>query len=350
MTGVATRTGGRDLRSRRGRRRGAVIGVLIALVLAIAVASLCVGAYPLGPADVARVLAGGGEGRENFVVLTLRAPRLVLGMLTAVCFAVAGAIFQTLLRNPLASPDVIGVSGGASFAAVFAILILGLGGLAVSLFAFAGALLVAAAIYLLSARGGLNGFRFVLIGIGVAFMVNASLNFMITRADVREARDALVWLVGSLGSARWSEIALVAASVVVLLPLIAVFAPQLRMLQLGDDTAAALGVRVARSRLVLLVLAVALVAVGTAAVGPIAFVAFVSAPIARRLVPGAGLALIPSALVGIVIVTLSDFAAQHLLGDVHVPVGVITGVVGAPYLLWLLTTTTTNHTTNRSQS
>jgi len=326
----------RHSRARRSRRYVVVVSLLAAVVLVIAAVSLCVGAYSLSVPDVIRTLLGGGEGRESFVVLQLRAPRLVLGMLAAVCFAVAGALFQTLLRNPLASPDIIGVSGGASFAAVFAILVLGLGGLTVSLFAFAGALVVAAVIYLLAARGGLNGYRFVLIGIGMAFMVNASLNFMITRAEVRDAQEALVWLVGSLGSARWPEIALLALCVAILLPLVAATVPRLRMLQLGDETAVGLGVNAERVRLVLLILAVALVAVATAAVGPIAFVAFVSAPIARRIVATGGLALLPSALVGIVIVTLSDLVAQHLLGSVTVPVGVITGVIGAPYLLWLL--------------
>jgi iron complex transport system permease protein len=328
----------RHSRARRSRRYVVVVAVLAAVALVIAAVSLCVGAYSLSVPDVIRTLLGGGEGRESFVVLQLRAPRLVLGILAAVCFAVAGALFQTLLRNPLASPDIIGVSGGASFAAVFAILVLGLGGLSVSLFAFAGALIVAAAIYLLAARGGLNGYRFVLIGIGMAFMVNASLNFMITRAEVRDAQEALVWLVGSLGSARWPEIALLALCAVVLLPLVAATVPRLRMLQLGDETAVGLGVNAERVRLVLLILAVALVAAATAAVGPIAFVAFVSAPIARRVVGTGGLALLPSALVGIIIVTLSDLVAQHLLGSVTVPVGVITGVIGAPYLLWLLAT------------
>jgi iron complex transport system permease protein len=324
-------------RMRRGRRRRVVLVVLAVVALAIGGVSLSVGEYTLSVADVVRTLFGGGDALESFVVLQLRAPRLALGALTAVCFGVAGGVFQTLLRNPLASPDIIGVSGGASFAAVYAILVLGLSGLAVSLFAFVGALVVAAAIYLLSARGGLSGYRFVLIGIGVAFMVNAALNFMITRAEVRDARDALVWLVGSLGSAGWDEILRVALGLVVLVPAVALLAPRLRMLQLDDDTAIGLGVPAARVRLALLVLAVALVAVATAAVGPIAFVAFVAAPIARRLVPG-GLALLASGLVAVIIVTFADLVAQHLLGDVRVPVGVITAVIGAPYLLWLLVT------------
>ncbi|MCU1424472.1 MAG: iron transporter [Microbacteriaceae bacterium] len=328
----------RAARRARGRRSTIVVAVLASLGLAIAAVSLCVGAYTIGVPRVVLALLGLGDEGDSFVVLQLRAPRLVLGILTAVAFATAGALFQSVLRNPLASPDLIGVSGGASFAAVFAILVLGWSGVAVSALAFLGALTVAAAIYLLASRGGLSGFRFVLIGIAVAFMVTAALNFLITRADVTDARVAIVWLVGSLGGARWAEIVTVAVALAVLLPLTAIVAPRLRILQLGDDSATGLGVPAARARLVLIALAVALVAVGTAAAGPIAFVAFVSAPIARRLVGTGGLSLVPSALVGVVVVTASDFVAQHALGAVQVPVGVVTGVVGAPYLLWLLGT------------
>jgi iron complex transport system permease protein len=328
----------RSLRRGRGRRTSIVVAVLLALAVAIAAASLCVGAVTIGVPQVVLALLGLGESGDRFVVLQLRAPRLVLGILTAAAFATAGALFQSVLRNPLASPDIIGVSGGASFAAVFAILVLGWSGLAVSALAFVGALAVSAVIYALASRGGLSGFRFVLVGVAVAFMVSAALNFLLTRADVKDARVAIVWLVGSLGSARWGEIATIAVALAVLLPLTAVAAPRVRILQLGDDSATGLGVPAGRARLVLIALAVALVAVATAAVGPIAFVAFVSAPIARRLVGTGGIALLPSALVGIVIVTGSDFVAQHLLGGVHVPAGVVTGVVGAPYLLWLLST------------
>jgi iron complex transport system permease protein len=170
-------------------------------------------------------------------------------------------------------------------------------------------------------------------------MVQAVLGYLITRGDVREVQQALVWMVGGLGGASWADIAVIAAALVVLLPLVAVFSTRLRILQLGDDAAGGLGLRPERARLAILVLAVALVAVATAFVGPIAFVAFVSAPIARRMLGTGGLALIPSALVAIVLVVAADFVAQHLLGDVQVPVGIVTGLVGAPYLLWLLATT-----------
>jgi iron complex transport system permease protein len=323
-------------RRRRERRIGLVLTLLVAVVAAI---SVMVGAYSLSVPDLLRTLVGQGSGSENFIVFALRVPRLALAILAGVAFAVSGALFQTVLRNPLASPDIIGVTGGASAAAVFGMLVLGLGGVATSVMAFAGALVVAAVIYLLAWRDGVVGYRFVLIGVGVAFMVQGLLGYLLSRADLRNAQDALTWLVGSVGGARWPEIAVLAASLAVLLPGIGVLAGRMRMLQLGDDTASSLGVRAERSRLALLVAAVALAALATAFVGPLAFIAFVSAPIARRVVGTGSLALLPAALIGALITTVADFTAQHLLpGSLELPAGIITGAIGAPYLLWLLAT------------
>ncbi|WP_349899343.1 FecCD family ABC transporter permease [Parafrigoribacterium soli] len=327
--------------ARRTPRRAIILVTgLAVLVLLVAGASIAIGAYALSPSELLRTLLGQGAPGDNFVVLRLRLPRVVLGALVGAAFAVAGALFQTLLRNPLASPDIIGVSGGASVAAVFGILVLGLSGPALSLAAFVGAVVVALAIYLLAWRGGVTGLRFVLIGVGVAFMANAVLGYLITRGAVNEVSQALVWMVGGLGSANGDSNLVLAIVLAVLLPCVAALAPRLRMLQLGDEAAAGLGVAVERSRLTLILLAVVLVAVATAFAGPVAFVAFVSAPIARRMLGTGGLALVPSALVGMLLVLASDFVAQHLLpGAGQVPVGIVTGIVGAPYLLWLLATT-----------
>jgi iron complex transport system permease protein len=327
----------------RRRRESTVVLILVLIVVAIAALSLAVGAYSLTIPDLARTLLGGGAGNENFIVLKLRLPRVTLALLAGVAFAISGALFQTILRNPLASPDIIGVTGGASAAAVFAMIILGFGGVATSLAAFAGALIVAAAIYLLAWRGGVAGYRFVLIGVGVAFMVQGFVSYLLSRAELRNAQEALVWLVGSVSGARWPDIAVVAILLAVLLPAVGLLSGRMRALQMGDDAASALGIRVERSRLLLLVLAVALAAVATAAVGPLAFVAFVSAPIARRVLGTGGLALVPAALIGIIITTFADFVAQHLLpGELQLPAGIVTGAIGAPYLLWLLATANKN--------
>ena len=326
----------RDTRLAKRRRELMVCAVLAAIALALALLGLVVGAYTVALPDLLATLVGQGSAKDDFIVLQLRLPRVTIAIVVGIAFALSGALFQALFSNPLASPDIIGITTGASSAAVAAILILGLSGLTVSLFAFVGALAVATAIYLLSSSGGASSYRFVLVGIAFAFLLHGVLGYLLTRADVRDAQGALVWLVGSLSGTRWVDIAVAGAGVAVLLPVVALLAPRLRVLQLGDSSASGLGVRVAPVRLGLLTVAVALAAVGTAAVGPIAFVAFVCGPIARRLLRTGGTGLVASALVGVVLVLGSDFAAQHLLGDTQVPVGIITGAVGAPYLLWLL--------------
>ncbi len=330
----------RAVRGRGRRRELRVIALLAVLILVVAALSLCVGAYTISVPEVLRTLVGQGQGLDEVIVMRIRLPRLVLGALVGVAFALSGALFQSLLDNPLASPDIMGISGGASAAAVYALIVLGLGSAMVSLAAFLGGLAAALAIYLLAWRDGVTGYRFVLIGIGVAFMAMAAVEFLLTRSDVRDAQTAMVWLVGSLGSAQWSKIAVLAVVLAVLAPLAALLAPALRALQLGDDAASGLGEHAEGARLGLIATAVALAAAGTAAAGPVAFVAFVSAPIARRVVGTGALSLVPCALVGALVVTASDFVALHLLpGDVQLPVGVVTGAIGAPYLLWLLAVT-----------
>lgn len=324
--------------ARRTRRRHAALvsAVLVLIVLGLVVTNLSTGSYALSPGELLATLTGRGDGGSTFVVWRLRIPRILLGALAGIAFGVAGALFQTVLRNPLASPDILGISGGASAAAAFGILILGVSGLSVTLLALGGGLIVALAIYLLAWRDGVSGFRFVLVGVAFAFLCSSVIGYLVTRGDVREVQQALVWTVGGIGGADWSEIAVLAATLAVLLPLTAAALPRLRMMQLGDESAAGLGVRVERTRLIVLLLAVALAAVATAFTGPIAFVAFVSAPIARRLVGNGALALVPSALVGIVVVLGADLLAELLLPGSQVPVGIVTGLIGAPYLLWLL--------------
>jgi iron complex transport system permease protein len=325
---------------RAGRSRRAIVTAALVVVLAgIAVAALMLGDRILSPSDVLATLLGQGSGGDRFVVLGLRLPRLLLGLLVGASFGLAGSVFQSLLGNPLASPDIIGISQGASAAAVGAILVLGWSGLAVSFAAFGGAILVAALITVLAARSGMVGSRFVLIGIALAFLAQALIGYLLTRADVRDAQSALVWLVGSIGTVQAQELVVTAVGAVILSLALVVLAPRLRMLQLGDEAATGLGVRVTRSRLLLTLVAVGFAALGTAAAGPIAFVAFVSGPIARRLLGGTASALVASALVGAVVVTGSDLIAQHGIPGAQVPVGIVTSIVGAPVLLALLART-----------
>lgn len=309
--------------------------VLVGLVLLLGFTSLGIGENGIDPGNVVGIIAT-GSGDGAFTLLRLRLPRLVLAILVGAALGIAGTLLQTLLSNPLASPDLIGISQGASAAAVTAILILGWGGASVSIAAFLGAMAVAVLVAALSWRQGLNGQRFVLIGVGLAFVVNALLGYLLTRSEVREAQSALAWLVGSLGTPRWDEVAVTAIGLGVLAVVLVPFAPMLRTIQLGDDAARGLGVPVTPARIALTLLAVGFAAIAIAVAGPVAFVAFVAGPIARRIVGTSEAAVVTSALVGAVVVVGADILAQHVLPTGRVPVGVVTSIIGAPYLLFLL--------------
>lgn len=299
-------------------------------------ASMVLGDVDLSVLDVLRSLTARGTPGDDFIVHELRLPRTLTGLLVGAAFGLAGGIFQTLVRNPLASPDIIGITWGASAGAVTAIVIFGAVGSVVSLSALAGALAAAAVIYLVAWRDGVSGARLVLIGIAFAAMLQALVTYLLTRAEIFTAADALVWITGSLnGETRSSLVSLIWGLAPVVVALL-VARRWLGALHLGDESARGLGLPVERSRLALILIAVALTAVATAAAGPIAFVAFVSAPIARRLV-GGPVALIATALVGMSVVMAADLIAVHALST-SFPVGVVTGLVGGPYLLYVLAT------------
>lgn len=318
-------------------QRAVKIGALAFLVVALSAVTLLLGRYTVTIPDFLRIVAGADIPGASFIVMENRIPRVLIGIMIGGAFGVAGAVFQTMLRNPLASPDIIGISYGASASAVFAIAFLGASGLALSGFAMAGALAVALAIYFLSRRGAVAGYRLILVGIGFSAVLQSVVSFLLTRTDIRVASDALTWLNGSLNSSNWDRVTILFLALAVLTPAVVVLSRSLRGLELGDDAAAGLGVNVERSRLALIVTGVLLAAVATAAAGPVAFIAFLSGPIARRFLGGYR-PLVTAALVGAVIVLAGDFLGANLIPGVSLPVGVITGVLGAPFLLWLLAT------------
>ncbi|HEY0186159.1 MAG TPA: iron chelate uptake ABC transporter family permease subunit [Cellulomonas sp.] len=328
----------RAARHDRDRRRRLVTGVLVLLVVAVYAVTLMVGRTVHTPAEVLDVLLGRDAAGAAFTVGTLRLPRATLGLLAGLAFGVAGVTFQTMLRNPLASPDIIGISSGASTAAAFAIVVLGLDGAGVSAFAIVAGLGVALLVYLLSYRGGVAGTRLVLVGIGVSAVLQSATAFILDRAPDWALQDAMRWLTGSLNGATWAQTRPLAVALVLLGPVLLAHGRSLALLQLGDDTAAALGVRVDRTRLVGVLVAVTLLSFATAAAGPIAFVAFLAGPLASRLVGPCGSLLVPAALVGALLVLLADYCGQFAFGSRY-PVGVVTGVLGAPYLLYLLVRT-----------
>ncbi|MFC7401026.1 FecCD family ABC transporter permease [Citricoccus sp. GCM10030269] len=328
----ATVTGSRH---RRRRRRAWVIGILTVLVVTVFALSLILGRTVYPPADVLGVLLGQDVDGASFTVGTLRLPRALLAVVAGACFGFGGAAFQTMLRNPLASPDIIGISSGASAAAAFAIIVLGLDGPVRSAFAIVAGLGVALLIYLLSYRGGVAGTRLILVGIGIAAILTSLTNYLLSRAGSWDLQEALRWLTGSLNGGGWEQVLPTLVALVALAPVLIGQSTNLGALQLGDDTAAGLGVSVGRTRLLVVIAAVGLVAFATAAAGPIAFVAFLSGPIAARLLGPNGSVLIPAALVGALLVLVADLVGQHATGT-RFPVGVVTGVLGAPFLLYLI--------------
>ncbi|PKH38094.1 iron ABC transporter permease [Nocardioides alpinus] len=322
---------------RRARRapirhhRRLVAGLVLAVVAAFA-ARVLLGDYTVTIPDFFRILGGEQIPGATYIVMESKLPRAVLAVLVGIAFGIGGAIFQTTLRNPLASPDIVGVSLGASAAAVSAVALAGWTGWSVSLAAVGGALAVALAVR--SIAGDHGGFRLILAGIGLAAAMQSVIQYVFTRVDEWDVQLVLRWLTGSVNGVAWSTIGVLAAVLAVLLPATAWAARSLRVTELGDDTARGLGVGTGRTDLLML-LGTLLVAVGVAAAGPVAFVAFLAGPIARALNRGRT-TLLAAGLVGAVIVLVGDYAGAYAFADLNLPVGVVTGAFGAPFLLWLL--------------
>ena len=310
-------------------------GVLVALLIIGAALTLTIGQSVTAPLTVLRILLGIDTGAEAFTIRVLRLPRAVLAALAGMCFGMGGVAFQTLLRNPLASPDIIGINSGASAAAVFAIVMLHMSGTQVSIIAVSAGLGVALVIYLLAWKGGAAGSRLILAGIGVASMLKSFIAYVLTQAPSWSLQDAMRWMTGSVNGAQLGQALPLIGALIVFGGILLAMRRDIETLRMGDEVAAGLGVRIGATRLIVICAAVALVAFATAASGPIAFVAFMSGPIAARLLRRGDALLIPAALVGAVLVLFADFAGQVLL-PARYPVGIVTGVLGAPYLIFLI--------------
>lgn len=321
------------------RRSGLVVALLLVATSVVFCVGVAVGDYPVAARDVVPAIFGLGNPDATFIVQTLRLPRALTGLLVGLAFGCSGAIFQSLARNPLASPDIIGLTEGASFAAVLAIVLTPWGELGVSVAAVAGALVAATAVYLLAYRRGITSYRLILVGIGVGAVLASGTAYLLTRARIFEAEQAEVWLTGSLFGRTWGNVRVMALTLLVLGPLVALLMRPLRILQLGDEVATGLGLRVEGIRTSLVATGVGLAAMATAAAGPVTFVAFVSPAIARRMTRDPGACLLPSTLAGGLLVAASDLVARRVLAPGKLPVGIVTALVGAPYLLWLLART-----------
>ncbi|MGP3969462.1 FecCD family ABC transporter permease [Streptomyces sp. 6N223] len=317
------------------RRAAAVAACLLAALAAACLASLCLGESTVAPGDALRVVFG-LDSDEEFVVGTLRLPRLTVGLLVGAALGLAGALIQTVARNPLASPDVIGVTHGAAAVTVWA-LMYGVGSAdALPYLSVAGGLAAAGLVYAFAWRRGLHAARFVLIGIGFAIALRSVTQLFLTKGDYQQAQQALVWMTGSFNGRGYEEAEPLAWALLLLLPAVVWAARAQRGVVLDDDTATALGVRLGRTRLGLATLGVLLAAVATSAGGPVDFVALLAPQIVRRLTLTAQIPLVCSALAGAFITVLADVLARLVFAPTELPVGVVTAAVGAPYLLWLI--------------
>ncbi|WP_031514047.1 FecCD family ABC transporter permease [Streptomyces sp. NRRL F-5123] len=317
------------------RRSLAVTGVLALLLAAACVTYLCVGESFVAPGEVLKVVLG-RPSPDELVVGELREPRLVLGLLVGAAFGVSGALVQTVARNPLASPDVIGVTHGAGALTVAAMTYGVTSYTALPYLSVAGGLGAAALVYLFAWRRGLHASRFVLIGIGFSVALSSITQLFMTKGDYLVAQQAKVWLTGSLNGRGYDEARPLALVLLVALPCALWAARAQRTVSFDDDTATALGVRLGRVRLGLVTLGVVLASVATGAAGPVDFVALLAPQIARRLTRSAQIPLPASALTGALVVVVADLLARKLFSPTELPVGVMTAAVGAPYLMWLI--------------
>ncbi len=317
----------------------AVTGALGAATLLALVMSVALGEFAVPPLDVVSALVGAGDQATHFIVFDLRLPRALTGLLAGAALGLAGAIFQDVTRNPLVAPDIVGVSGGAALAGV-TLIVLGPahGALTVPLAALAGAFVSGAALYGLAWRGGIQGYRLVLIGIGIAAFAQAGISYVLTEGRIFEVARAYVWFVGSLNGRGWEQVWPLVAALALLVPLLLGAARRVDVLMLGDDLARTLGVGAERTRLLMLGAAVVLTGVAVSSAGPIGFVAFISPHIARRLTRAASAQslLLAAAGCGAVLVLVSDLAGRMLFSPTEIPVGIVTSIIAAPYFLLLL--------------
>ena len=339
---MSSRTAGGRIRI-PGRYRAPIPRTLlvVALILVVAAASLIYGSYEMTPEQVFRLIfQGEGTEIERQLVLNQRLPRMLAAIVVGAALGLSGAIFQSVSRNALGSPDIIGFTVGSATGALSVVLIgpLAATGVGMGMGAILGGFVTAAVVMLLAGLGGgaTMGQKMVLIGIAVSAMLSSVNDYLITRGDLEKAEAAKTWQHGSLNAISWGQMEVQSIILVIAIPLILTLTRRLRTLELGDDLAAGLGLPVKKTVNLLVAAAVLLVAVAISVAGPIGFLALVAPQIARRLWNTPGTAMWHSALLGSVILVLADFVSARALAPFQIPVGLVTGALGGAYMLWLL--------------
>lgn len=328
-------------------RAGLVALAGLGVVILLVSLDLSFGDFPIPVRDVLATLFGGGQPGQRFIIMELRLPQTLVAVLVGAALGLSGALTQTFARNPLASPDILGVNQGAAVGAVAVIVLSGATGwgaglvsgplqtIGLPLAAFVGGLATAALLYVLSWRRGIEGGRLILIGIGIGAALTAITSWLLVRARIEDAASAQVWLNGSLTSRGWENALPLVLTLAVLLPVTLILIRTLNAMQLGDDSARGLGVRLQATQLIILVAAVGLASVSVAAVGPLQFVAFVVPQIALRLTGGSRPPVLASMIFGSALVVGSDLITRVAL-PFSLPAGLVTAALGAPYLIWVL--------------
>ncbi|MGW5382609.1 FecCD family ABC transporter permease [Nocardia sp. NPDC003963] len=318
-----------------------VLGIATVLLAVLFVLCLGLGTFTIAPAEVVGVLLGGGHPADRLAVLELRLPRAVSALLVGAALGLSGAIVQTVARNPLASPDTLGVTWGAGAAVTAAIVLGGTTGavletLGLPLTALAGGLLAGLLVFGLTYREGLDSLRLLLVGVGVTTIASSATVWLLSAGEVNDAGRALVWLTGSLNGVSWDATLALALALVLLVPPSLLFSRLLDIMQFDDDNVRTLGVRLDIARAVTLLVAIALAAIATAVSGPIQFVALCGPQIALRLARSPRPPLALSMVLGAALVLAADLVSRTAFGSAEIPVGIVTAVLGAPYLIYLI--------------
>jgi iron complex transport system permease protein len=319
----------------QGRSLVCVTGVVVAVALLVLV-QLITGDFAMSVSRVFATLSGHGTRAEEFAVYTLRLPRALTAVLTGAALGASGAVYQSVTRNPLGSPDIIGFTYGAAFGAVLAIAVLGATDTAVTAAALGAGLGVAALVYLLAFRGGVQGYRLILVGIGISAVLQSFTSYFLSKANIIDAQEAFTWLTGSLNGRTWTDVRISLVGLAVLGPVLIALGPGLRLAEMGDDAARGLGAAVGRDRMYALLFGALMCAVAVVCVGPITFVALAAPQIARRLTGSPTVRVIPSMAMGALLMIGSDQLAQTVFPDSQLPVGITTLVLGGGYLAWLI--------------
>lgn len=316
----------------------AVTAALAAFTAAFCAMSLALGTFNVPLADLVPALLGRGEDNTVQVVRNIRLPRVLAGVFAGAALGVSGSVFQSISRNALGSPDVIGFTTGAATGAIAQIVFFGGGRAQVAMAAVVGGVATAVIVYLLSVKAGVTGgYRLVLTGIGVSSILAALNGLMLVRGDLDNAVVANLWLAGSLNARTWAHAVPVTIGTVLLIPAVLAGARSMSLIEMGDDLAAQLGVRVERTRILVMFLAVVLAALATAATGPIAFIALAAPQLVIRLTRTSSVPVLSAAAMGAALLTFADVVTRLLPWTMTVPIGRMTGIVGGLYLIWLLT-------------